>query len=122
MPDEKEPIPKFAARIKTKYPEYRDMNDTLLAQKILAKYPEYADMVDMSGVSGTVKKKVSIGEVGTKALQNGSTVSSPTQSNGKAQSGLSEETIATAHKETPQQKATREKLETEKPQVDPAVA
>ena len=54
MPDEKEPIPKFAKRIKDKYPEYRDIEDTLLVQKIVAKYPEYADQVDMGG---EVKKK-----------------------------------------------------------------
>lgn len=56
MPDQKEPIPQFAKRIKDKYPEYRDIDDTTLAQKIVAKYPEYADVVDMSGV---VKKKES---------------------------------------------------------------
>jgi hypothetical protein len=35
----------FAAKIKAKYPEYKDMDNTLLAQKIVEKYPEYKDQV-----------------------------------------------------------------------------
>jgi hypothetical protein len=56
MPDQ-EPIPQFAKRIKQKYPQYKDVDDTLLVQKITEKYPEYRDMVDMSGVSEPEKKK-----------------------------------------------------------------
>jgi len=59
MPDEKEPIPKFAARIKAKYPEYKDVDDTLLTQRIVEKYPEYGAMVDMGGIAQPVKKKES---------------------------------------------------------------
>lgn len=55
MPGEKEPIPKFAARIKQKYPQYKDVEDTLLVEKIIQKYPEYKDQVDYS----PVKKKES---------------------------------------------------------------
>jgi hypothetical protein len=51
MPD-KETIPQFAKRIKSKYPEYNDMNDTDLVTSIINKYPEYKDMVDFE-----VKKK-----------------------------------------------------------------
>lgn len=54
MPQDKLPIPKFAAKIKAKYPQYKDIEDTVLVQKILAKYPEYNEQVDMSGV---IKKK-----------------------------------------------------------------
>lgn len=46
MPDDKEPIPQFAARIKAKYPQYKDVDDTLLAKKIVEKFPEYGAMVD----------------------------------------------------------------------------
>lgn len=56
MPDDKEPIPKFAARIKAKYPEYKDIDDTLLTNKIIEKYPEYKDMVDL-GPSPTPDSK-----------------------------------------------------------------
>lgn len=58
MPDDKEPIPKFAARIKAKHPEYKDVDDTLLVNKIVEKYPEYRDMVDF-GPPTVVKKKES---------------------------------------------------------------
>lgn len=63
MPDDKLPIPQFAAKIKAKYPQYKDMNDTLLTQKIVSKYPEYNDIVDISSIEPS-KKKVSLGEVG----------------------------------------------------------
>lgn len=52
MPDDKLTIEQFAARIKAKYPEYKDVNDTLLTQRIVDKYPEYKDMVNYQvGVS-----------------------------------------------------------------------
>ncbi len=35
----------FAQKVKTKYPEYNDMDNLELAQKIVAKYPEYAETV-----------------------------------------------------------------------------
>lgn len=52
MPDKVKPQ-EFAARIKAKYPEYKDVDDLVLAQKMVEKYPEYADKVDFqTGVSG----------------------------------------------------------------------
>jgi|GEM_PF-3164123 len=36
----------FAAKIKAKHPEYKDVEDNLLVDKIIAKYPEYADTVE----------------------------------------------------------------------------
>lgn len=50
MPVSKLDIGQFAQKIKEKYPDYRDMNDTLLTQKVLEKHPEYKDMVDLGGV------------------------------------------------------------------------
>ena len=43
-------IPDFALKIKTKYPEYKDIEDTVLVEKILQKYPDYAESVDISGL------------------------------------------------------------------------
>jgi hypothetical protein len=54
MPDKKLPISEFAAKIKIKYPQYKNIEDTDLVTKITNKYPQYKDLVDFSGVS---KKK-----------------------------------------------------------------
>lgn len=35
----------FAAKIKSKYPQYKDVDDVELAQKVVAKYPVYASQV-----------------------------------------------------------------------------
>lgn len=35
----------FIAKVKTKYPEYKDIDDKVLYQKIIAKYPEYKDQI-----------------------------------------------------------------------------
>lgn len=52
MPEPKLSPAQFAARIKSQYPEYKDIADDVLAQKIVSKYPEYAESVDFG-----VKKK-----------------------------------------------------------------
>jgi len=73
MPQDKLPVPQFAAKIKAKYPQYKDIDDTVLVQKILAKYPEYNDQVDMTGI---VKKKggTDLSMVGGKAVPDGGQV------------------------------------------------
>lgn len=59
----------FSAKIKEKYPEYKDVDDLVLAQKIVEKYPEYKEKVtfdeaktDKKGIdltpSGLVDKAV----------------------------------------------------------------
>jgi broad specificity phosphatase PhoE len=48
MPVDKLTIAQFAQKLKDKYPDYKDMNDTILTQKVIDKHPEYKDMVDMS--------------------------------------------------------------------------
>lgn len=63
MPDEKEPIPQFAKRIKQKYPQYKDVEDTLLVNKIIEKYPEYKDQVDL-GAPVKKKERGAIGSLG----------------------------------------------------------
>lgn len=42
----------FAAQIKTKYPEYKDIDDSLLVKKVLEKYPVYSDWLE-SPLKGT---------------------------------------------------------------------
>jgi hypothetical protein len=37
----------FAQQIKTKYPQYANVDNSTLTQKMLAKYPQYADRVDL---------------------------------------------------------------------------
>lgn len=38
----------FAAKIKAKYPEYQNVDDSELAARVVAKHPEYKDQVDLS--------------------------------------------------------------------------
>lgn len=40
----------FSAKIKEKYPEYKDIDDLTLAQKIVEKYPEYGEKVTFQDV------------------------------------------------------------------------
>lgn len=40
-------VSEFAARIRTKYPQYGNLDDGILVSKILKKYPKYADRVDL---------------------------------------------------------------------------
>ena len=46
----------FSAKIKAKYPQYKDVDDVVLAKKMVEKYPEYAKKVSF----GEVKKKKSL--------------------------------------------------------------
>jgi hypothetical protein len=46
-PKKKLSLDDFAQKVKTKYPEYKDIDNATLAKKIIAKYPEYGDKVDM---------------------------------------------------------------------------
>lgn len=49
------PYSGFAAKIKAKYPQYKDIPDEELTQKILAKYPQYKDMATGGGSTGERK-------------------------------------------------------------------
>ena len=44
----------FAAKIKAKYPEYADVDDTELSRKIVDKYPEYKDKVSFEPVAAPI--------------------------------------------------------------------
>ena len=41
-------VNEFSKKIKTKYPEYKDIDDLELTNKIIEKYPEYKEEVDLS--------------------------------------------------------------------------
>jgi hypothetical protein len=55
MPETQDPISvkEFAARIKAKYPDYKDIDDNELAKRMVEKYPEYKSQV----IFDVVKKK-----------------------------------------------------------------
>jgi len=53
------PVIDFAQKIKAKYPQYKDVDDTVLAQKMIEKYPQYKGQVDM----GAPKKKENLPSV-----------------------------------------------------------
>jgi broad specificity phosphatase PhoE len=48
VPVDKVSIEKFAQTIKEKYPQYKDIDDTLLTNSIIEKHPEYKDMVNFN--------------------------------------------------------------------------
>jgi hypothetical protein len=54
MPEPKLSVAEFAAKVKSKYPQYADVDDSLLVGKMVEKYPVYADQVNLD-----VKKKES---------------------------------------------------------------
>lgn len=47
----------FSAKIKEKYPEYKDVDDLTLAQKIVEKYPEYKEKVSFEEVKKEPEKR-----------------------------------------------------------------
>ena len=79
--EQQDPIPKpkklkikdFAAKIKAKYPDYKDMDDTELTNRIVTKYPEYKDQVDLT--PETSKKKVGTIGLEESSLQAGNVLS-----------------------------------------------
>ena len=46
----------FSAKIKEKYPEYKDVDDLVLAQKIVEKYPEYKEKITFEDVKKQPKE------------------------------------------------------------------
>ena len=49
----------FAAKIKAKYPQYKDVEDVELVGRITEKYPEYKDQIDLSVGGDSTGKPVS---------------------------------------------------------------
>lgn len=50
----KKSLSEFGETIKTKYPQYADMDSTELGKKMLEKYPQYSDMVDTSNTAQNI--------------------------------------------------------------------
>lgn len=50
MPVKKITIEQFAQKVKAKYPQYKDVNDSVLVEKIIAKHPEYKERVNTDQV------------------------------------------------------------------------
>ena len=48
MPVDKLTIEQFAQKVKAKYPEYKDVNDSVLVDKMVNKYPEYKERINYS--------------------------------------------------------------------------
>jgi hypothetical protein len=71
----------FAKKIKTKYPEYSDVDDLTLSKKMIEKYPEYKNEVTFD--SALKKKEVS------QSTQDGGLVSSVTQETARKQRSVS---------------------------------
>jgi hypothetical protein len=46
----------FSEKIKTKYPQYKDMDNKALAQKMVAKYPQYSDVTFDEQKPGLLKR------------------------------------------------------------------
>ena len=67
MEDEKLTIDQLAEKIKSKYPAYNDMDNTILVEKIIAKYPVYKDQL----IEGSLKKKEGVtgSDVGVGSLE-----------------------------------------------------
>ena len=47
MPEPKYSPQEFAQILKQKYPQYSDVEDSVLVEKILEKYPQYSNSVDV---------------------------------------------------------------------------
>ncbi len=56
QPPKKLSVTDFAAKIKAKYPQYKNVDDTELTKKIIAKYPVYSTQVDLP-----IEKKNQVG-------------------------------------------------------------
>jgi hypothetical protein len=52
----------FAAKVKEKYPEYKDIKDSVLVEKVIAKYPVYKDRIVYKKQVETQKTGVSKGK------------------------------------------------------------
>jgi hypothetical protein len=61
----------FAEKIKTKYPDYKDVDNRELAEKIVAKHPEYKTQVSFDDVQApvTAQPQGMMGQVATQAVQ-----------------------------------------------------
>jgi len=73
MPEPKLSIAQFAAEVKSKYPQYKDIDDSVLANKMIEKYPVYADKVELE----VKKKEPSEASVSQPSAEPSASVTSP---------------------------------------------
>lgn len=66
-----ESLQSFGDRIKTKYPDYKDMDSVELANKMLVKYPEYKDQVEVAPVKEEAPKESMFTPLGETAALTG---------------------------------------------------
>lgn len=62
-------LQEFGKKIKTKYPQYNDLEDIELGKKILAKYPQYQDMVDDKSEKISLNRESNFTQKATSALK-----------------------------------------------------
>lgn len=62
MPDKITPS-EFAQKIKAKYPEYKDVDDSTLTSKMLEKYPEYRESISMDEPKSQAKNPFGSGNI-----------------------------------------------------------
>lgn len=66
----------FAQRVKSKYPQYQNINDDELVNKMIEKYPSYRDQIDFSIKKKEVSKSTSTNQRSASAVKSSSSVSS----------------------------------------------
>ena len=57
MPEPKLTPAQFAEKLKSKYPQYANIDDVTLVDRVLQKYPQYGDIVNVNAAGEEVKKK-----------------------------------------------------------------
>lgn len=61
MPDKKLTVDEFALKIKSQYPEYKDIDNFELATKIIEKYPQYGESVELKKKDQPISQGFGIG-------------------------------------------------------------
>jgi hypothetical protein len=100
MPEPKLSVTEFAASIKSKYPEYKDVDDSILVSKMIEKYPVYANQVD----TGVKKKESSEVSPSKPSAKPSASVTSPSF----APKGQPTQAVPAAFGEIPKYEATQE--------------
>lgn len=94
MPDKITPT-EFAKTIKEKYPQYKDVDDSLLVSEIIEKYPVYKDKIDFSSTTAAIQEESLKKKETTQSIQEGApaaqgTASQSASANGSSSSGSKE--------------------------------
>ena len=104
-------VDEFAESVKAKYPQYKDVDNAVLAQKMIEKYPQYKDKVSFENVEGVSEQPT---EVVTPEMeetgQRNQEQAAPIYANERAESPTESAPV-----ETPETVATTEVEDTEVP-------